>query len=136
MIENAVALLPEVKSPKTYEEQVEIIKGKGFVVDDEKDCIDFLHRANYYRLSAYFLPFKRNDGTYFEGINFKRIQKIYDFDVRMRATLFDCIEEIELYLRTQLSYEMAHKYGALGYINPDNFSEDHNSERFKKHLKR
>ncbi len=136
MPENTVVLLPAVKSPKTYEEQLEKIKEKGFIVDNEKDCIDFLHRANYYRLSAYFLPFKKKDGTYFKDINFRRIQQIYDFDVRMRAVLFDCLEEIELYLRTQLSYEMAHKYGALGYLNPDNFSEDHNDERFKKHLKR
>ncbi len=128
--------LPAVKSPKTYEEQLEIIKDKGFVVEDDEECIDFLHMANYYRLSAYFLPFKKENGTYLEGVNFKRVQHIYEFDVKMRAILFGYIEEIELYLRTQISYEMAHKYGALGYLNPDNFSKEHNDEKFRGHLER
>ncbi|MCD8106763.1 MAG: Abi family protein [Oscillospiraceae bacterium] len=136
MTVNTNSLLPAVKSPKTYEEQVEIIKSKGFVVEDEEKCIDFLHRANYYRLSAYFLPFKKEDGTYLSDTNFSKVQRIYDFDCRMRATLFECIEEIELFLRTQLSYEMGHKYGALGYLNPDNFSDDHNSEKFNNNLER
>lgn len=48
-----------MKLPKTYEEQVEIIKKKGFVVDDDKVCESFLKQANYYRLSAYFLPFRK-----------------------------------------------------------------------------
>ncbi|MCC8196522.1 MAG: Abi family protein [Ruminococcus sp.] len=128
--------LPMVKSPKTYEEQLEIIKNKGFIVENDKNCIDFLHRANYYRLSAYFLPFKMEDGTYLDDVKFERIQHIYDFDVRMRAILFGYIEEIELYLRTQMAYEMAHKYGALGYLNPENFSNEHDDEKFREHLER
>lgn len=30
-----------MKLPKTYEEQVEIIKKKGFIVDDDKMCKSF-----------------------------------------------------------------------------------------------
>lgn len=93
-----------MKLPKTYEEQVEIIKEKGFIVDDDKVCKAFLKQANYYRLSAYFLPFRKADGTYFENINFNRIKRIYDFDGRIRNLIFECIETIELYLRTQLAY--------------------------------
>ena len=112
-----------MKLPKTYEEQVEIIKKKGFVVDDDKVCESFLKQANYYRLSAYFLPFRKADGTYFENINFNRIKRIYDFDGRIRNLIFECIEKIELYIRTQLAYYCGHTYGALGYLNPDIYNE-------------
>ena len=54
-------LLMEVKKPKTYEEQVSIIENKGFIVANRTECINFLHQANYYRLSAYFLPFRQED---------------------------------------------------------------------------
>ena len=97
-----------MKSPKTYEEQVEIIKRKGFIVDDDETCESFLKQANYYRLSAYFLPFRNADGTYFENINFNRIKRIYEFDGRIRNLIFECIETIELYLRTQLAYYCGH----------------------------
>ena len=123
-----------MKLPKTYEEQVEIIKKKGFVVDDDKVCESFLKQANYYRLSAYFLPFRKADGTYFENINFNRIKRIYDFDGRIRNLIFECIEKIELYIRTQLAYYCGHTYGALGYLNPDIYNEKHNDEKFKRLL--
>jgi len=58
-------LAVQLKQPKTYVEQVEIIRSKGFVIHDAEACISFLKRANYYRLSAYFLPFKQNNGSYF-----------------------------------------------------------------------
>lgn len=118
-----------MKLPKTYEEQVEIIKKKGFIVDDDKVCKDFLKQANYYRLSAYFLPFRKADGTYFENINFNRIKRIYDFDGRIRNLIFECIETIELYLRTQLAYYCGHTCGSLGYLNPDIYNEKYNDEK-------
>lgn len=58
---------------------------KGFIVSDDADCIAFSKHINYCRLSAYFLPFRKNDGTYFTGINFSRIQQIYAFDSQIRA---------------------------------------------------
>ena len=104
----------EVKKPKTYEEQVSIIENKGFIVANRTECINFLHQANYYRLSAYFLPFRQEDKTYLPGIPMKRIQRIYEFDQRLRALIFEAIQEIELYLRTQFAYYSGHKYGPLG----------------------
>lgn len=85
-------------------------------MDTPQACIDFLKQTNYYRLSAYFLPFRRRDGGHYKGIDFKRIQRIYGFDSRIRALLFQAIEQIELYMRSTLSYYIAHKYGALGYL--------------------
>ena len=58
----------------------------------------FLKQANYYRLSAYFLPFRKKNGTYFADISFNRIQRIYKFDSKLRGVLFNCIERIELHL--------------------------------------
>lgn len=124
----------DVKSPKTYEQQVEIIAGKGFLVDDKESCIAFLNRANYYRLSAFFLPFQNREGLYYQEIPFKRVQRIYDFDCRIRAILFQAIEQIEFYLRTQFSYFTAHKYGTLGYLDDSIYSKNHNSIAFSQKI--
>lgn len=124
----------EIKKPKTYEEQIQIIEEKGFIISDENRAIDFLKEANYYRLSAYFLPFRKEDQTFEQNIDFDRIIKIYEFDGKMRLVLMQAIEDIELYLRTQIAYYFAHKYGALGYLDPRNFSDEHNSESFSKKI--
>lgn len=119
-----------VKRPISYGEQVNKIIEKGFCVDDPDPCIAFLNQANYYRLSAYFLPFKKQDGTYFRGIKFNRIKRIYEFDSHIRSLLFQVIEKIEFYARTQLSAHIAFHYGALGYLEDSTYSKRHNSEVF------
>jgi len=124
-----------LKEARTYHEQIVLIRSKGFVIDDEEKCICFLKKANYYRLSAYCLPFKNPDGTFFKEIPIERIQRIYDFDSRLRALLFEIVEEIEFYLRTQFAYFSGHKYGALGYLESKNFSDKHNEDKFHEKVK-
>ena len=122
-----------VKSATTFQQQVDLIK-RHFPIDNEEQCISFLNHANYYRLSAYFLPFKNSDGTYLPNISFQQIQQIYQFDSHIRAIIFQAIEQIEFYLRTQLAYYIGHTYGALGYRQSENFSTRHNAEKFKQKL--
>lgn len=45
----------ELKQPKTFEEQVAILKQHGCVIDDEETCIRVLANVNYYSL---FLAFQ------------------------------------------------------------------------------
>lgn len=106
----------QIKEPTTYKEQLELIKEKGFLISkqEESECIRFLKQANYYRISAYFLPFHQKGGGYFSNIAFSKVQKIYEFDSQLRGLIFSVIENIEINLRTKLSYFVAHKYGALG----------------------
>ena len=133
-LKNNEATVQVMKQPKTFAQQVEIIKEKGFIIDNDTECIRFLKQANYYRLSAYFLPFRKKDGTYFSNINFHRIQRIYEFDSRLRGVLFNYIEKVELYLRTQLAYYSGHVHGALGYMDGAIYNDRHNHEKFVKLL--
>ena len=129
-LKNNEATVQVMKQPKTFAQQVEIIKEKGFIIDNDTECIGFLKQANYYRLSAYFLPFRKKDGTYFSNINFHRIQRIYEFDSRLRGVLFNYIEKVELYLRTQLAYYSGHVLGALGYMDGFIYNDRHTHEKF------
>ena len=57
----------DLKLPTTYEEQLEKLISRGIVVEDEERCKKVLEDINYYRLTAYFLPFKLGDGNYIAG---------------------------------------------------------------------
>lgn len=126
----------ELKEPTTFEEQLLLIREKGFVIskEQEKECIEFLEKTNYYRLSAYFLPFRKKDGNFFSDISFTRVLKIYEFDSLLRGLTFSIIEDIEVNLRTKLAYYVAHKYGALGYLSSDMFSDKHNTRKFSEKI--
>jgi abortive infection bacteriophage resistance protein len=124
-----------IKTPTTFENQLLLMKSRGLVIDDEDKCLDFLRSVNYYRLSAYLLPFKQNDNTYFPNTTFQRVYRIYEFDRKLRALLFSVIEEIELYLRAQLAYYSAHTHGALAYLEPSYYGNNHDHERFMSAIK-
>lgn len=128
--------MSEVKKPTSYDEQVLLLKKRGCIIADEQYCKEKLATISYYRLSAYFLPFKHNDDTYDSGITFERVYHIYEFDRKLRNLLFSAIEVIEISLRTRMSYLHALKYGALGYKDPANFNQKHNHTKFKENYER
>ncbi|HAA45036.1 MAG: Abi family protein [Halomonas sp. 54_146] len=43
----------------SFSEQLELLKFRGMVVTDEAAALDYLQRVGYYRLSAYWYPFRK-----------------------------------------------------------------------------
>lgn len=128
--------MAQLKEPTTYQEQLDILQKRNIVIDDPERCTSILESVNYYRFTAYFLPFKLKDGTYRSGIRFQRVYQIYEFDRKLRGILFSALEEVEIYLRAKFAYFHAHKYGAEGYMEAANYSSHHQAEKFKENLSR
>lgn len=124
----------DVKEPKSFEEQLDKIINRGCLVVDKVHALNVIEHVNYYRLTAYFLPFRKSDGTFVDGTTFNNVFRIYEFDRKLRTLLFSVIEEIELMLRTQFSYYHSHKYGSLGYLDENNFASRHNHDNFIEHI--
>ena len=120
----------ELKQPTTYSEQINKLIERQCSVKDKVTACDVLSTINYYRLSAYFLPFKGSDDKYHPNTSFETVLKIYAFDKHVRVLLFSFIEEVEILLRTKFSYYFAHKYGALGYLSREHFNLRHNHDKF------
>ena len=47
-----------IKKPKTYDQQIAILKNKNIAIIDDVSAKTFLKQVNYYRFSGYFLPFQ------------------------------------------------------------------------------
>jgi hypothetical protein len=114
----------QVKNPITFDQQVYLLKSRGCIIDDDTFCEEKLQLINYYRLSAYFLPFKNKDGSYKRETSFKRVYRIYQFDSKLRSILLSCC--------TDLRNICAH-YGRLYYrifpAIPASVSVEKNAER-------
>ena len=52
--------IPYEKTPISIKEQVEKLKSRGLVIDDEKLAAKYLSNISYYRLRAYTYPFQDN----------------------------------------------------------------------------
>ena len=104
---------------KSFPEQLELLKSRGLVVTDEAAALDYLQRVGYYRLSAYWYPFRKfevvqsgNAGKlatraldeFQPGTQFVDAVHLYLFDKQLRLYLADALERIEISLRVDLSY--------------------------------
>lgn len=128
--------MAQLKKPTTYQEQLYILQTRNVVIDSPNLCSEILESINYYRFTAYLLPFKQKDGTYQIGTTFQTVYRIYEFDRKLRNILFSALEEVEVYLRAKLSYFHAHKYGEEGYMDPKNYSTKLQEEKFFESIRR
>ncbi len=128
----------QLKVPKTYEEQVSILKERGLHIDNEQKAIEVLKRINYYRLTAYGLTLKTSDkaNQFKSGISFEHILKLYEFDKELRLLLLDAIESIETAFRAHIAYYHAHTYGADAYKDPTHFKNETYHAKFLTNLER
>ncbi|MCK9492325.1 MAG: Abi family protein [Sulfurimonas sp.] len=95
------------KEHKTFQEQLEKLYEKKFIISNEQYTLSKLEHINYYRISAYFLP----------NTTFEDIIKLYYFDTELRKIIFESIEVIEIYLRTQIAYYHSQIIAKMGNIN-------------------
>ena len=119
-----------LKRPTNYEEQIAILRNRGCVIDNEEFCRSVLEKVSYYRLSAYFIPFKAAGGNYQAGTGFNKVYALYEFDRKLRSLIFTALEEVEVYLKSQMAYYHAHEYGADGYLTEKPFINKHDHAKF------
>jgi len=98
------------KIPLSFADQLALLQSRGLKVSDGQKAISYLQEISYYRLSAYFLPFQTVKDRFNSGTTFKQIICTYSFDRELRLLVFDCIERIEVAIRTQIIYQMALHY--------------------------
>ena len=120
---------------KTYEEQAEILIDQRGMVADRASLIEHLQDAGYYRLSGYWHIFKQPDDTFKEGTAFAKVWDLYTFDRQFRLVVFDAIERVEVYFRTQLAYELARTTGPFGFNDRNNLP-NLGEERYERFIRK
>ena len=121
----------ELKPFFSYEQQITELRNKGIIINHD-ECLRFLQDVNYYRLSAFFLPYEGE----LSGVPFSCIVRLYEFDSKLRALLIPLIETIEIRFRSRIAYMFDERYGAEGYLEASSFSSRHDHETFIEHIKK
>lgn len=109
---------PFNKPPTTYAEQVALLQSRGMDLDDTAAAALQLQHLNYYRLGAYWLPFEANHDThqFKTGVRLEQVLSLYAFDRQLRLLVLDAIERIEVSIRAQWAYQMAHAHGTHSHL--------------------
>lgn len=142
---------PFTKPPTTYGQQVVLLQSRGMDFQDPAGAETLLQHLNYYRLTAYWLPFEASHRPhrFRPGTTFEAVLDIYEFDRKLRMLMLDALERIEVSVRSQWAYQMAHHHGAHSHLdiglakNHKHWNENHlllekevkrSGETFIKHL--
>ena len=114
--------LKQHQPPMTIDEQVENLKSKGLIVEDEEYAKRILNDISYFRLiKAYSLNLKPKNGNYVDKVMFEQLVELYLFNANFRQIIFPEIEKIEINVRCRIANYFAEQYGVLGYLEADNF---------------
>ena len=116
-----MTLRPYSKGALSFQQQVDLLRSRGLGIGDEQRAVRVLERTSYYRLSAYWLPFKQPNDSFESGATFEEAERLYEFDRRLRLLVLDALERVEVRLRTQITYSLAHAYGPFAHEEPANF---------------
>ncbi len=118
---------------KTLDEQIEILKGKGLVIDDIEYARNIILRENYFFLMGYRHLFYKSDGskTFRDNTNFRELYALFTFDRQLRNIIFKNVLIIENNCKSIFSYVLSHKYGYKenDYLRPQNYVQSHDKQR-------
>ena len=116
------------KTFKTLDEQIDILKSRGLIINDLEKAKNILLRENYFFISGYRHLFmkSRKDDIFIQGTTFEELYAMFIFDRRVRNIFFKNLLIIENNTKSLMSYQLSKKYGykEKDYLNPKNFSKD------------
>lgn len=113
------------KPALSYQEQLDLLKSRGLVVEDEKKAIHLLAHLSYYRFSAYLYPlleFPKKDHKFKSDATFDQAFMMYCFDRELKRLVFNELEKIEVSFRAQITHKYAHDENPFWYTDPNLFS--------------
>lgn len=127
------------KPALSFNQQAQRLIDRGLIVPNEEILIQCLSMVNYYRLSAYWYPYKRIDNTgnecFAPGTTFETIWRRYTFDRHLRLLLLDAIEHIKIaILQTRMVEQFTLLHGPFGYCDPGNFKSGLNHTRLMREI--
>ena len=125
-----------IKEFKTIEQQIDILRKKGLIIDDENMAYNVLLKENYFFINGYRLLFMNSpsDRTFVVGSTFSELYALFLFDRYSRNIFFKNLLIIENRLKSVISYQLSKKYGyrEKDYLNLRNFTNNPEKKRMVK----
>ncbi|MBP9153554.1 MAG: Abi family protein [Xanthomonadales bacterium] len=103
----------------SFVDQLALLKSRGLTVSNDATALSYLRRLGYYRLSAYWYPFRKRemkevDGklsyvvydAFQPGSTFQAAVDLYVFDKKLRMLVMDGLERVEVAIRVDIAHHL------------------------------
>ena len=114
------------KPPLTIDKQLDKLTNRGLIIKNRKKAYQSLSEINYYRLSAYFLPFQQDKKKhiFYPKATFEKVVRFYRFDEALRNIVMPIIESAEVLARMRITYYLVIKYNdPFCYLSKNNYTK-------------
>ena len=105
---------------KSPQEHLLFLIERGLIVADEEQAAHTLQHVHFYRLQSYWKPFLSEGGQSFrKGTTFEAVIALYEFDRLFRVMILECIERIEVSVRSAFIDIVSSEFGNHGHLQQD-----------------
>lgn len=122
------------KSFKRFDEQINILKSRKLIIDNDEYITDILSQINYYNvINGYKSIFLKRDlngvlvspEEFKQGTTFEELYSLYLMDFELKKTIFPVLLRFEKLLKTACAYYFSEKYTEdYSYLQMKNYSND------------
>ena len=122
-----------MKQPASLEEQIDLLKRRGLMIDDEAEAFAILERVSYFRLASYWRVMEEDKAQHVFKPNshFSNVLTLYRFDSELKSLVFNSIQRIEIAVRTRMIQQFSMKYGSFWFMDKQLFASE---DIFRKNL--
>ncbi len=87
--------------------------------------LKWTHTISYYRLANYWRPMEaaRVNHIFKPDSKFSNICSLYTFDKKLRALIFEAIQDIEVAFRGKIIHSFSMRYGAFWFMDSSLFTD-------------
>lgn len=100
-------------------EQIEILRKRGLIIDDETECLRVLNNVSYFRMAGYWRPMEKDKTlhSFKPNSHFHNVVLLYQFDSELKVLIFAAIQQIEIAVRTKMIQNIAIKHGPFWFMD-------------------
>lgn len=116
-----------LKPFKTLDEQIQLLRNRNLIINDEDYAKKYLLSNNYYNIINGYSKFFPMDGeNYTEGTTFEEVARLYLFDKELKQAFFKAIIDAESHLKSIFAYRFAESFPnkSYAYLNIECYSQE------------
>ena len=116
-----------MKTFKTLEEQIQLLRNRNLIINDEEYAKNYLLSNNYYNIiNGYGKYFPQEEENYTNGTSFEEVAMLYLFDKELKQTFFRAIINVEAHLKAIFAYRFAEMFPdkPYAYLNTECYDKN------------
>ena len=119
------------KQAMPLERQMDTLKQRGLIIDDEAAAQQALDTISYFRLADYWFHLEADHRThaFLPDSHFDEVLSCYRFDKDLKALLFKAIQTIEVAVRSKVIKHIAPSCGPFWFMDAEKAVNQHRFEQ-------